>query len=38
MPVAAIPDRRFVDPHDYEHETHRVLESLCEIPKIISDA
>src|ERR1043166_9490897 len=32
MRVAAIPDRRFVDPHPYEDEADYVLSSLSEIP------
>src|SRR6184192_207064 len=32
MCVAAIPDRRFVDPHEYEKEADYLLGSLSEIP------
>jgi hypothetical protein len=35
MRVAAIPDTRFVDPHDYEKEADYVLGSLLEIPALI---
>jgi HAD superfamily hydrolase (TIGR01509 family) len=35
MRVAAIPDRRFVDPREYEEEANYVLESLSEIPALI---
>jgi len=35
MRVAAIPDTRFVDPHDYEKEADYVLGSLSEIPALI---
>jgi beta-phosphoglucomutase-like phosphatase (HAD superfamily) len=35
MRVAAIPDRRFVDPHAYQKEADYVLESLSEIPALI---
>jgi beta-phosphoglucomutase-like phosphatase (HAD superfamily) len=35
MPVAAIPDRRFVDPREYEKEADYVLASLSEIPALI---
>jgi HAD superfamily hydrolase (TIGR01509 family) len=35
MRVAAIPDRRFVDPHAYEKEADYVLESLSEIPALV---
>ena len=35
MRVAAIPDRRFVDPRDYEKEADYVLGSLSEIPALI---
>lgn len=35
MPVAAIPDRRFVDPREYEKEADYVLEGLSEIPALI---
>ncbi len=33
--VAAIPDTRFVDPHEYEKEADYVLRSLSEIPPLI---
>jgi HAD superfamily hydrolase (TIGR01509 family) len=33
--VAAIPDRRFVDPREYEKEANYVLGSLSEIPALI---
>ena len=35
MHVAAIPDRRFVDPQDYENKGDYVLGSLSEIPALI---
>ena len=35
MCVAAIPDRRFVDPHEYEKEADYLLGSLSEIPSLI---
>ena len=35
MRVAAIPDRRFVDPREYEKEANYVLGSLSEIPALI---
>jgi HAD superfamily hydrolase (TIGR01509 family) len=35
MRVAAIPDTRFVDPHDYEKEADYLLRSLSEIPALI---
>jgi HAD superfamily hydrolase (TIGR01509 family) len=35
MRVAAIPDRRFVDPREYEGEANYVLGSLSEIPALI---
>jgi len=35
MHVAAIPDRRFVDPRDYEKEADYVLCSLKELPTLI---
>ena len=35
MPVAAIPDRRFVDPHEYEKEADYVLGSLNELPALV---
>ena len=35
MRVAAIPDRRFVDPREYENEADYVLGSLSEIPALI---
>ena len=35
MRVAAIPDRRFVDPREYEKEANYVLRSLSEIPALI---
>jgi len=35
MRVAAIPDRRFVDPREYEREADYVLGSLSEIPVLI---
>jgi HAD superfamily hydrolase (TIGR01509 family) len=36
MRVAAIPDRRFVDPNAYKQETDWVLENLSEIPRLVS--
>ncbi len=38
MPVAAIPDTRFVDPHDYEKAADYVLSSLKEVPSLIQNA
>ena len=35
MRVAAIPDKRFVDPREYENEADYVLGSLSEIPALI---
>jgi 16S rRNA pseudouridine516 synthase len=35
MRVGAIPDRRFVDPREYEKEANYVLGSLSEIPALI---
>ena len=35
MRVTAIPDRRFVDPHDYEKQADYVLGRLCEIPALV---
>ena len=35
MRVAAIPDRRFVDAHDYEKEADYVLGNLSEIPALV---
>jgi HAD superfamily hydrolase (TIGR01509 family) len=35
MRVAAIPDRRFVDPHAYEKEADYVLGSLKELPALV---
>ena len=35
MRVAAIPDRRFVDPAEYEKEADHVLESLEELPALL---
>jgi HAD superfamily hydrolase (TIGR01509 family) len=35
MRVAAMPDRRFVDPREYEKEANYVLGSLSEIPDLI---
>jgi beta-phosphoglucomutase-like phosphatase (HAD superfamily) len=35
MRVAAIPDRRFVDPLQYEKEANYVLGGLSEIPALI---
>lgn len=37
MRVAAIPDRRFVDPQEYDKEADYVLNDLSEIPKLIGD-
>lgn len=36
MRVAAIPDRRFVDPREYEREADYLLDSLKEIPPLLS--
>src|SRR5438045_1365456 len=33
--VAAIPDRRFVDPREYEKQTDYVLGSLIELPALV---
>ena len=38
MRVAAIPDRRFVDPREYEKEANYVVGSLSEIPELIHGA
>jgi len=38
MRVAAIPDRRFVDPREYEKEADYVLNDLAEIPALIGSA
>jgi HAD superfamily hydrolase (TIGR01509 family) len=35
MRVAAIPDRRFVDPRDYEKESDYLLNELSEIPALV---
>jgi len=35
MRVAAVPDMRFVDPHDYEKEADYVLDDLSGIPALI---
>ncbi len=35
MRVAAIPDRRFVDPHKYEMEADFVLNTLKELPQLV---
>jgi len=35
MRVAAIPDRRFVDPRDYEKKADYVLGSLMELPELV---
>jgi HAD superfamily hydrolase (TIGR01509 family) len=35
MRVAAIPDTRFVDPHDYGKEADYILSSLKEVPSLI---
>jgi HAD superfamily hydrolase (TIGR01509 family) len=35
MRVAAIPDTRFVDPHDYKNEADYLLSSLSEVPTLI---
>jgi hypothetical protein len=35
MRVAAIPDTRFVDPHQYEKEADYVLGSLSDIPALV---
>jgi HAD superfamily hydrolase (TIGR01509 family) len=37
MRVAAIPDRRFVDPEDYEKQADYLLNDLSEIPALVSD-
>jgi HAD superfamily hydrolase (TIGR01509 family) len=38
MRVAAVPDRRFVDPREYKTEADYVLESLSEIPNLVRRA
>ena len=38
MRVAAIPDRRFVDPRDYEKQADYLLNDLSEIPALVSDS
>jgi HAD superfamily hydrolase (TIGR01509 family) len=38
MRVAAIPDRRFVDPREYEKEADYLLNDLSEIPALVSGA
>jgi HAD superfamily hydrolase (TIGR01509 family) len=38
MRVAAIPDRRFVDPRDYKKEADYVLDDLSEIPALVQGA
>ena len=38
MPVAAIPDRRFVEPRVYEKEANYVLRSISEIPLLVQRA
>src|SRR5205085_3809850 len=38
MRVAAIPDRRFVDPSEYEKEADYVLNNLSEIPALVGSA
>jgi sugar-phosphatase len=35
MRVVAIPDRRFVDPRQYEREADYVLNDLSEIPALV---
>jgi HAD superfamily hydrolase (TIGR01509 family) len=35
MPVAAIPDRRFVDPREYEKRANYLLGSLKELPALV---
>ena len=35
MPVAAIPDRRFVDPREYDKKADYVLNDLSEIPSLV---
>jgi beta-phosphoglucomutase-like phosphatase (HAD superfamily) len=35
MRVAAIPDRRFVDPDEYEKKADYVLSSLKELPALV---
>jgi hypothetical protein len=35
MRVAAIPDTRFADPHDYGKEADYILSSLKEVPSLI---
>jgi HAD superfamily hydrolase (TIGR01509 family) len=37
MRVAAIPDRRFVDPRDYEKKAEYVLGSLKELPELVRE-
>ena len=38
MRVAAIPDRRFVDPRDYEKQSDYLLNDLSEIPALVRSA
>ena len=38
MRVAAIPDRRFVDPREYEKEADYLLNDLSEIPALVRRA
>ena len=38
MRVAAIPDRRFVEPRDYEKEADEVIVDLSEIPALVREA
>src|SRR2546423_6278855 len=38
MRIAAIPDRRFVDPREYEKEADYLLNDLCEIPALVRRA
>ena len=38
MRVAAIPDRRFVDPHEYEKEADYLLNDFSEIPALVRSA
>src|SRR5262249_3753921 len=37
MRVVAIPDRRFVDPHDYEKQANYLVDDLSKIPDLITE-
>jgi beta-phosphoglucomutase-like phosphatase (HAD superfamily) len=38
MRVVAIPDRRFVDPHEYEKQADYLLKDLGELPSLVFKA